>query len=51
MEWAPNAKAMYIFGEFNGWKRGEYWAHKNEFGAFTLTLPALPDGTPRIKHK
>lgn len=50
MEWAPSAKAMYIFGEFNEWKRGEYWCSKNEFGCFVLTIKALPDGTPRMKH-
>jgi len=50
-EWAPGAKAISIFGDFNGWNREEFWAQKDEFGCFTLTLKALPDGTPRIKHK
>ena len=51
MEWAPGAKAMSIFGDFNGWNREEFWAQKNEFGCFTLTLKALGDGSPRIKHR
>ena len=44
MEWAPGAKAISIFGDFNGWNR-------NEFGCWVITLKALDDGTPRIKHK
>jgi len=26
MEWAPGAKAISIFGDFNGWNRNEFWA-------------------------
>lgn len=51
MEWAPGAKAISIFGDFNEWNRNEFWAQKNEFGCFCLTLKALEDGSPRIKHK
>ena len=50
LEWAPNAKGICLFGEFNGWNRDEYWAHRNEYGCFELTLPPLEDGSPRIKH-
>jgi 1,4-alpha-glucan branching enzyme len=27
-EWAPEAQYISIFGEFNGWKRGEYICDK-----------------------
>jgi len=50
MEWAPAALSMSIFGDFNGWKREEYWCHKNEYGCWCITLKAMEDGTPRIKH-
>lgn len=50
-EWAPGAKSMSIFGDFNGWNREEFKCHKNQFGCFTITLKALEDGTPRIKHR
>ena len=50
MEWAPEAKGISIFGDFNGWNRDEFWLTKNEFGCFFIRLPALPDGTQRIKH-
>ena len=50
VEWAPCAKAMSIFGEFNNWNRREFWAQKNEFGCFVMTIKANDDGTPRIKH-
>lgn len=50
LEWAPGAKAMCIFGDFNDWKRGEFWATKNQFGCFEITLKANEDGSPKIKH-
>ena len=51
MEWCPGAKGMRIFGDFNAWNRGEFFCEKNDFGCFCITLKALEDGTPRIKHK
>lgn len=42
---------MSIFGDFNNWNRDEFRAQRNEFGTFCITLKALPDGTPRIKHR
>jgi 1,4-alpha-glucan branching enzyme len=50
MEWAPGAKYMCIFGEFNNWKRGEYVCTKNDFGSFECLLKANPDGSPKIPH-
>jgi 1,4-alpha-glucan branching enzyme len=49
-EWAPLAKSMSLFGDFNDWNRGEFRCEKNEFGCFTTCVKANPDGTPRIKH-
>lgn len=49
-EWAPHAKSMSIFGDFNQWNRGEFRCEKNEFGCFSCTIKANPDGTPRIGH-
>jgi len=51
MEWAPGAKGISIFGDFNGWNRNEFWLQRNEFGCWCITLKALEDGTPRIKHR
>lgn len=51
MEWAPGAKSMSLFGDFNYWNRNEFSATRNEFGCFCITLKALEDGTPRIKHR
>lgn len=50
MEWCPGARGMRIFGDFNGWNRGEFHCQRNDFGCFTITLKALEDGTPRVKH-
>ncbi len=49
-EWAPEAKGITLFGDFNGWNREEFRCAKNEFGTFTLTIKANADGTPRIPH-
>lgn len=29
VEWAPGAKGISIFGDFNGWNRDEFWAQKD----------------------
>lgn len=47
-EWAPSAKGIAIFGDFNGWNRDEFWCTRNDFGCWCITLPPLEDGSPRI---
>lgn len=45
-EWAPNAKSIYLIGEFNGWKREEAFAFKSVgSGNWELIVPAslIPD--------
>lgn len=49
-EWAPGAKALTIFGDFNQWNREEYRCTRNEFGTWSIKIPANPDGTTRIAH-
>lgn len=50
LEWAPGAKGLTIFGDFNHWNRDEFRCNKNEFGQFEITIKANDDGTPRIQH-
>ncbi|EKJ75014.1 hypothetical protein FPSE_04834 [Fusarium pseudograminearum CS3096] len=48
-EWAPNATAAYLIGDFNGWNRGAHPMKKNDFGVFEITLPAQ-NGQTAIPH-
>jgi 1,4-alpha-glucan branching enzyme len=51
-EWAPNAKALALVGEFNNWTpKDGHWAIKNEYGVWNLFLPDTPDGKSAIPHK
>jgi len=39
-EWAPNATAIYLKGDFNNWqKREDYRLHKTESGVWEIKLP------------
>ena len=49
-EYAPGAKGIALFGEFNNWNRDQYWAKRDEYGFWELIIPN-EDGKPRIKHK
>eukprot|EP00292_Cryptomonas_paramecium_P021709 CAMPEP_0113723434 /NCGR_PEP_ID=MMETSP0038_2-20120614/38421_1 /TAXON_ID=2898 /ORGANISM="Cryptomonas paramecium" /LENGTH=168 /DNA_ID=CAMNT_0000653023 /DNA_START=297 /DNA_END=799 /DNA_ORIENTATION=+ /assembly_acc=CAM_ASM_000170 len=33
-EWAPNAKWMALFGDFNNWNRGQYPYTRDEYGTW-----------------
>ena len=48
-EYAPGAKGIALFGEFNGWNRDQYWAKRDQFGFWTLIIPN-DNGETRIKH-
>ena len=49
-EYAPGARGIALFGEFNNWNRDQYWAKRDQYGFWELTIPN-EDGKPRIKHK
>jgi 1,4-alpha-glucan branching enzyme len=51
-EWAPNAKELFLVGDFNDWgKSGKlYPAKKDESGTFSLFIPDKNDGTSLIPH-
>ena len=48
-EYAPGARGIAIFGEFNNWNRDQYWLTRDQFGFWSITLPNV-DGEPMIKH-
>ena len=48
-EYAPGAKGVSLFGEFNNWNKEQYWAKKDSFGYWELTIPN-ENGSPRIQH-
>lgn len=50
LEWAPNAKNVFVRGDFNEWKTYENKFQKLEYGKWALNIPALEDGSCRIKH-
>lgn len=39
-EWAPEAKAISLIGDFNGWQRDQHALSKSPDGIWHLTLPA-----------
>ena len=48
-EYAPGCKGISLYGEFNNWKKDEYWAIKNPYGCWELIIKS-DNGQPRIKH-
>lgn len=48
-EWAPNATAAFLIGDFNNWDRNAHPMTKNDFGVFEIKIPAR-DGQPAIPH-
>ena len=51
-EWAPNATAACLRGDFNGWDLGANgkWMKKDDYGVFSVFLPNNEDGSPAIPH-
>ncbi len=37
-EWAPRATELYLFGDFNGWRRFTHPLQRNEFGIWEIFL-------------
>lgn len=49
-EWAPNATAAWLMGDFNGWNRESHPMKQiNQYGTWEVRLPAI-DGNPAIPH-
>jgi len=49
-EWAPSARELSLFGDFNGWNRDSHKCAKDDFGVWTLVLPKNEDGSLPIPH-
>uniref|UniRef100_H2YVI8 1,4-alpha-glucan branching enzyme n=2 Tax=Ciona savignyi TaxID=51511 RepID=H2YVI8_CIOSA len=48
MEWIPNARAVYLKGEFNNWNIIPY--REVGFGKWELFIPASRDGSCSVRH-
>ena len=49
-EWAPAAKEMYLFGDFNNWDRHSCKLEPSEFGIWKCFIPDTEDGKCPIEH-
>eukprot|EP01100_Stratorugosa_tubuloviscum_P001264 TRINITY_DN127_c0_g1_i1.p1 TRINITY_DN127_c0_g1~~TRINITY_DN127_c0_g1_i1.p1 ORF type:complete len:676 (-),score=254.14 TRINITY_DN127_c0_g1_i1:83-2110(-) len=49
-EWAPGAKNIWLFGDFNDWNKNSHKCTRNQYGIFTLYIFDLPNGQPAIPH-
>lgn len=49
-EWAPNAKEVYLMGDFNNWDRNQHKLIKDQYGTWEIFLPKKSDGSYPIKH-
>eukprot|EP00971_Amphidinium_carterae_P341227 6479923-Amphidinium_carterae.1 len=49
VEWLPNAKQVFLIGEFNFWQNATPLENEG-FGRWAVQLPDQPDGSPRIPH-
>jgi len=48
-EYAPGAKRISIFGEFNNWNKEEYWATMDDLGYWEVIIKN-EKGVPKIQH-
>eukprot|EP00446_Apocalathium_sp_SHHI-4_P038691 CAMPEP_0177305258 /NCGR_PEP_ID=MMETSP0368-20130122/7081_1 /TAXON_ID=447022 ORGANISM="Scrippsiella hangoei-like, Strain SHHI-4" /NCGR_SAMPLE_ID=MMETSP0368 /ASSEMBLY_ACC=CAM_ASM_000363 /LENGTH=818 /DNA_ID=CAMNT_0018763881 /DNA_START=42 /DNA_END=2496 /DNA_ORIENTATION=+ len=49
-EWLPNAKQVFLIGEFNKWENTTALTSEG-FGRWVVFLPDKEDGTPMVPHK
>lgn len=49
-EWAPGAKEMFLFGEFNGWDRRACPLTRDEYGRWECFIPEKTPGVSPIPH-
>lgn len=49
-EWAPAAKAVFLFGEFNDWNRSACPLTRDEYGTWECFIPDTPGGKCPIPH-
>ncbi|CAN8073955.1 unnamed protein product [Agarophyton chilense] len=49
-EWAPSAREMYFFGEFNNWDRHAIRMERDEFGIWSCFIPETEAGVSPIPH-
>src|SRR4029079_18234241 len=49
-EWAPAAEGLYLVGDFNSWDRRHHPLTRDEFGVWSIFLPADPYDH-RLLHK
>ncbi len=43
--WAPNADAVSVVGDFNGWNPESHTMHPSESGVWEITIPGVGQGT------
>ena len=49
-EWVENGAEVALVGDFNGWDRTRHVCARDEYSVFSLTVPALADGSSAIPH-
>lgn len=49
-EYAPNAVAACLIGDFNNWEHDVHSMSKSDNGTFSITIPPKADGSPAIDH-
>eukprot|EP00842_Homolaphlyctis_polyrhiza_P005693 jgi/Hompol1/6124/HPOL_001607-RA len=49
-EWAPNATAAFLIGDFNDWNRSSHAMVRDPVGVWEISLPPTGNGKPVIPH-
>ncbi|GAV03839.1 hypothetical protein RvY_14214 [Ramazzottius varieornatus] len=49
-EWAPAAQGVFLFGDFNNWKKTEYPFKEGKYGKWDLVIPSNGDGKCAVPH-